>query len=208
MDRLALYFAPGSIASAVGIALEELGLGYDLRLVDFAAAEQTKPAYRGINPKGRVPALQTATGILTETGAILEYLHSLAPEAGLIPSDPVAAAGVRETMYYLASTMHVAHAHKYRGARWADREESLADMRAKVPVTIAACCRYLEDSQPLAPFCRGGGLTAADPYLYVVTTWIEGDGVTLADYPKLAAFHAMMSDRGSVRAARDKGFFG
>ena len=207
---LELHYAPGTIASAVAIALEELGLPFEPVRVDFAAAEQTKPPYLELNPKGRVPTLVTARGPLTETGAILDYLAALAPSGGyagtpMMPSDPFDAARVRAVMYYLASTAHVNHAHKGRGPRWATQESSFADMKAKVPETMAATCAYLEEHVVEGPFVMGDMITMADPYLYVITTWLKGDGIDIADYPKLAAFADAMEDRPSVQAARDRG---
>ena len=55
---LTLYFTPGTISVAVAIAIEEAALPYQPVRVDFATAEQTKPEYLAINPKGRVPALR------------------------------------------------------------------------------------------------------------------------------------------------------
>ena len=97
---LKLYYASGTISIAVAIALEEAGLAYEPLKVDFGAAAQTKPDYLKINPKGRVPALVTEAGtILTETGALLDYIAALAPEAGLIPTAPEDAAHMRSVMY-------------------------------------------------------------------------------------------------------------
>ena len=152
---LTLHIAPGTVAVASAVLLREAGVEHRLVKVDFAAQEQRSAAYLAKNPKGRVPLLETPEGLLTETGAILEYI---AP--AYVPQDPRVAAGMRETMYYLASTMHVAHAHKMRGTRWADREESLADMRAKVPETMTACCAYLEGHLALAPFAQGPEMDA------------------------------------------------
>ncbi|KKL87316.1 hypothetical protein LCGC14_1935950, partial [marine sediment metagenome] len=81
---------------------------------------------------------------LTETGALLEYVATRAPDASLVPTDPDAAGHMRGVMYYLASTMHVAHAHKMRGHRWADQQSSFDDMTAKVPQTMAECAAYIE----------------------------------------------------------------
>ena len=117
-----LYYAKGTIAIAVAIALHEAGVEFEPVRLDFKAGEQTRPDYHAINPKGRVPALVTDQGILTETAAILEHIADLAPAAGLRPSDPWQAAKMREAMLYLASTMHVNHAHRARGHRWADDE--------------------------------------------------------------------------------------
>lgn len=201
-----LFLAKGTISIAVAITLEEAGVGYDPVVVDFAVGEQTKPAYLAINPKGRAPCLITDHGPLTETGAILEYIAALAPAAGLIPQDAFGAAKMREVMYYIASTLHVNHAHKMRGHRWADLEASFADMRAKVAQTMAASCAYLEQDVVCGPFVFGERITLADAYLFVVTTWLKGDGVDVAAYPKLSAFVAAMEERGSVRAVQLRGW--
>ncbi len=201
-----LYLAKGTISIAVAIAMEESGLDYAPELVDFAAAAQTQPAYLAINPKGRVPSLITEQGTLTETGAILDYIAALAPEAGLVPEEAFDAAKMREVMYFIASTMHVNHAHKMRGHRWADKEDSFADMSAKVPQTMRAACAYLEVEAMRGPFVLGEKMTLADAYLFVVCTWLAGDGVDVSGFPKLYAFMAAMEARASVRAVRAKGW--
>lgn len=201
-----LYYAPGTISIAVAIALEEAGLSYEAVRVDFATAEQTKAPYLELNPKGRVPSLVLEGGqVLTETGALLDYIAALKPAAALVPAQADVAAHARGVMYYLASTMHVAHAHKMRGTRWADRPESHADMTAKVPQTMAACAAYVEENALLGDFVAGDSLSLADPYLYIVCNWLEGDGVPQADYPRIAAFMQRMAERPSVKAMRERG---
>jgi len=101
---LVLHAAPNTISVAVAIALEEARVPYDIARVDFGAAEQTSARYLAVNPKGRVPALVTPDGTLTETGAILEYIAATS-DIGR-PADAFAAAKLREVMYYLAATMH------------------------------------------------------------------------------------------------------
>ena len=197
---LKLHFAPGTISIAVAIALEETGTPYAAVAVDFANAAQTQAPYLALNPKGRVPVLETPEGILTETGAILEYAGQ-----ALVPGAPFQAAKMREVMYFLASTMHVAHAHKMRGSRWADTPESHADMQAKVPETMTACCVYLSENFSFAPFVTGETLTLADCYLTLVLGWAEGDGVDMATFPQLNNYLAMMRSRASVQAVISKG---
>ncbi len=203
---LKLYYATGTIAVAVAITLEEAGLAYDPIKVDFATGAQTKPDYLALNPKGRVPALVTAKGtILTETGALLDYIATVQPDAALVPQDAEDAAHMRSVMYYLASTMHVAHAHKMRGSRWADQQSSFDDMTAKVPETMTACAEYAETECLRGDFTTGKALTLADPYLFVVCNWLKGDGVSLSDFPKIIAFLSRMETRDSVKAVRAKG---
>lgn len=200
-----LYYAPNTISIASVIALEEAGIAFKPIRVDFASGEQTKPAYHQINPKGRVPALVTDHGILTETGAILEYIAALKPDARLIPSDPWRAAHMRAAMYYVASTMHVNHAHKMRGHRWADQESSRKDMTAKVSQTMTESCTYIVETVLDGPHVMGDALTIADPYLYVVCSWLEGDGVKVEDFPKISAFRTAMQSRASVKRAHENG---
>ncbi len=201
-----LYYAPGTISVAVAIGLEEAGITYDPVKVDFASAEQTKPDYLSLNPKGRVPALVTDTGaVLTETGALLDYVAALRPEAGLVPATPEQAAHVRAVMYYLASTMHVAHAHKMRGSRWADQQSSFDDMTAKVPQTMAACASYVQSDCLRGDYVAGAAFSIADPYLFVVCNWLQGDGVSPDDFPAVRAFLDRMETRASVKAVRDRG---
>lgn len=201
-----LFYAPGTISVAVAIVLEEAGQNWEPVRVDFASGEQTKPNYLAINPKGRVPALQTADGtLMTETGALLEYVAALAPQANLTPADLTALAHMRAVMYYLASTMHVAHAHKLRGHRWADREESHADMTAKVPETMLACAQYVEAECLRGDYVLGDEFSIADAYLFLVCSWLSGDGVDMDKLPIVSAFLDRMETRDSVKAVRQLG---
>ncbi|MCQ0091439.1 glutathione S-transferase family protein [Roseovarius sp. M141] len=200
-----LHYAPGTISIAVAIALHEGGLKFDAIPVDFKFKAQTQPAYRQINPKGRVPALETDDGILTETGAILDYIAAIAPDARLMPEGPFQAAQLRGVMYYLASTMHVNHAHRLRGSRWADTATAQEDMRAKVPETMAESCIYIEQHCLAGPFVTGDRITVADAYLFVVCSWLEGDGIDVVAYPRIAAFRDAMEARPSVQAVRAAG---
>ncbi|QYX58475.1 glutathione S-transferase family protein [Roseovarius sp. SCSIO 43702] len=203
-----LYYAPRTISVAAVMMLDETGIEHELVALDFGAGEQTGAAYHAINPKGRVPALDTGDGVLTETGAILEFVAAQVPERSLVPGDPMQAARMREAMYYLASTMHVNHAHKMRGHRWADREESRRDMTNKVVQTMTDSARYVEERMLRGPLILGEALSVADFYLYTVCSWLEGDGVDVEALPRIRAFRTEMEGRASVRHAHENGLFG
>ena len=111
-----LYYAAHTCALASHIALEDAGVEYSTVRIDFAAHEQRSPEYLAINPKGRVPALVTERGILTETPAMLAFIAQSFPKAKLAPlDDPFRFAEVQAFNSYLCSTVHVAHAHRMRG---------------------------------------------------------------------------------------------
>lgn len=198
-----LYYSPNTISIAVALLLNEGGVHYEAVLLDFKSGEQRGPDYHAINPKGRVPAITTPEGILTETGAILEYLAATAMP-GFVPADPLHAARMREVMYYIASTMHPNHAHGARGERWANEESSLADMKAKVPETMTASAQYIEGLM-VGPYLFGDAPTLADFYLYVAARWLERDGVDLSAFPKIRTFQAAMEERACVKKAVAEG---
>lgn len=194
-----LHYAPMSAALAPHIALEESGLAYEVVHVDFKVAAQRSDAYLEINPKGRVPALATSRGILTETPAILAFIAQSAPQAHLAPlDDPFAFARMQEFNSYLASTVHVAHAHKSRGTRWATEPASLADMARKVPENVLACFQLIEHGMLAGPWVLGSAYSVADPYLFTLSSWLAGDGVDIRQLPRVNEHHTRMSARASV----------
>ena len=195
-----LYYAPATCALASHITLAEAGADYATERIDFKVNQQNSPDYLKINPKGRVPALVTDRGILTETPAMLAYIAQSFPQAGLAPlDDPFAFAQVQSFNSYLCATLHVAHAHKLRGARWATEENSFADMKRMIPKSVGACFTLIERNMLRGPWVMGESYTICDPYLYTVALWLEGDGVDLASLPKVADHRKRMSERPAVR---------
>src|ERR1043166_9006381 len=97
------YYSPGTCSLAPHIVLEEIGEPYELTLISASGPREgeatSRPAWKAINPKGRVPAFPGAAGrvggadtLLTEVPAILTYLARTNPAADLLPSDPAAEA--------------------------------------------------------------------------------------------------------------------
>jgi glutathione S-transferase len=199
---LTLYYMPDTCALATHIALEEADAPFALKKVDFAKNEQRAPAYLAVNPKGRVPALATPQGVLTETPAMLAYVAQLYPAANLAPfADPFAFAKVQALNSYLCSTLHVAHAHRMRGYRRADDPAAIAEMRRKAPQAVGDCWATVEQQLFEGPYAAGAAYTIADPYLFTLAQWIEEDGVDIARFPRVAEHRARIAARPAVRKA-------
>ena len=195
---LTLYYTPRTCALATHIALIDAGADYTLNRIDFAKGEQRAPDFLALNPKGRVPALVTPQGILTETTALLTYLAQSFPKAALAPTDPFALAQLQSFTAFLSSTLHVAHAHGPRGSRWTDDPAAQAALKAYVTTSVTAAFKLVEDGMLQGPFVMGDTYTIADPYLFTMSTWIEGDQVDTAQIPRVMAHREMMSKRPSV----------
>jgi len=196
---LKLFYTPGTCSLASHIALEETGVDYTAVPIDFSKAEQTKPDYLAVNPKGRVPALVTDRGTITETPAILTYIAQSMPQAKLAPlDDPYEFARIQSFLSYLCSTVHVAHAHGRRGSRWADDPAAHEAMRAKVATNMTDCFQLIETSMLAGPFVAGDSYSIADPYLFTIAGWLEPDGVDPARFPKILDHRNRMTQRPAV----------
>ena len=195
-----LYYAPGTCALASHIALEEAGAAYHAERLDFKSNQQNSPDYLAINPKGRVPALVTEHGVLTETPAILAFIAQIFPQAKLAPfDDAFKLAQVQAFNSYLCSTVHVAHAHKMRGPRWATEESSFADMKRMVPKSMGNNFALIERNMIKGPWVMGETYTICDPYLFTIGTWLESDSVDVSTLPKVMAHRKRMLERPAVR---------
>ncbi len=90
-EELIFYGAPQSRAVIVHWMLEELGVPFEMRVIDLRKDEQKQPAYLAVNPMGKVPAIVHRGVAITEAAAICCYLADAFPEAGLAPAigDPL-----------------------------------------------------------------------------------------------------------------------
>lgn len=197
---LKLYYTPGTCALASHIALEEAGASYSTERVDFRTNQQNSSQYLEINPKGRVPSLVTDQGVLTETPAMLAYIAQTFPKAKLAPSDDAFAfAQIQSFNSYLCSTVHVNHAHKGRGYRWASEESSFADMKRMIPKTVGASFALIESKMLKGPWVMGDTYTICDPYLFTLTLWLDGDGVDVSTLPRVMDHRKRMEERPAVK---------
>lgn len=201
---LTLYYTAHTCSLASHIALEDAGADYDVKRINFESAEQRSPEYVKVNPKARVPALVTPRGVLTETPAILAFIAQSFPDAKLAPlDDPFAFAEIQAFNSYLCSTVHVAHAHRMRGYRWADDEAAFVAMQKKVPEAVTACFEIIEQNMLRGPWVMGDAYTIADPYLFTLAQWLESDGVDLSRIPRVLEHRARMAARPNVKKAID-----
>lgn len=187
------YYSPRSCALASHIVLEHIGADFEAIRLDFQANQQRSAEYLAINAKGRVPALVTERGVITETPAILLYLAQTHPQSGLAPlDDPFALAELQAVNSWFCSTVHVAHAHGTRGARWTDDASALQAMKAKVAQNMTDCFDWIERELLRGPWVMGKDFSVADPYLFTLTLWLMQNGVELARFPRVADHYQRM----------------
>jgi glutathione S-transferase len=196
---LTFFGAKGSCSLAAHIALEEAGADYAFRKIDTVAGEQKTADYLKINPKARVPALVTEHGVLTENVALLLYVAQTYPAAKLAPADAFGLAKMNAFNAWLASTVHVNHAHKMRGYRWSDDPAVVENLKIKVAANMTDCAAMIETEFLARPWVMGEQYTVADGYLFTMENWFEGDGVDMARFPQLVVHRAAMNERAAVK---------
>ncbi len=101
---LVFFHNPHSRACMTRALLEELGATFELHTIDFREQQQLAPAYRAINPMGKVPAIRHGDAVVTETVAIFIYLADVYRQAGLAPAldDPDRGPYLRWLVFYAA----------------------------------------------------------------------------------------------------------
>ena len=197
---LKFYYAPKTCALAVHLALEHIGAPYEAIVLDFSQQAQRSPEYLHINPKGRVPALVTEDGFLSETPALLLYLCQRFPAANLAPLGSIfATAEMQAFNNYLCATVHVAHAHRVRGTRWADDPIAIDDMKKKVPQSMGEAMALIEHGMLKGPWVMGEQYTVADMYLFTIANWLEGDSVDISKLPRVIEHRERMKQNPAVQ---------
>jgi len=192
-----LYYAPGACSLSPHIVAREAGLDLQLEKVDTGTKTiRTDGDYWRVNPKGYVPALEISPGeVLTEGPAIVQYLGDRKPEAGLVP-----AAGtmdryrMQEMLGYINSEIHKAYSPLFNPKTPAETvEERKAYLRKRYKI--------LDERLAGRPYLFGDKFSAADAYLFTVTTWAKYVKLDLSEFPNVVAFQARVAARPAVQAA-------
>ena len=192
---LKLYYSKGSSALAAHILLEEADLPYEVQEISIPDKQHQTAGFLNINPKGRLPVLETPDGVLTESPAILEYIATLDRSERMTPVGAFAQAQARSLCAYISSTTHVAFAHKQRGIRWAATQQAHDDMKQMVPKNLAESAAYLDAQFKDGPWILGEHYSFCDPYIFLVSRWMSATSLDLTPYQNLEAHRVAMRDR-------------
>ena len=188
-----LYYSPGACSQAAHILLHETGLPHDSEAVDIRAHRTASGGdYLAINPKGSVPALVIGDEVLTENGAVLQYIGDKAGNETLLPGAGMERYRVIEWLAYLGSEVHKSFGPLFNPA-------SSDEVKASAREMVAKKFDFLEQSLKGRDYLSGPSMTVADPYLFAMLGWTNF-GIDLAKWPNLAALRQRMEQRPSVQA--------
>ena len=190
-----LYYSPGACSQAAHILLHEAGLEHDSEAVDIRAKRTAGGAdYFAVNAKGAVPALELDGGeVLTENGAVLQYIGDQAGDQALLPAGGLPRYRVIEWLSYLASDVHKSFGPLFNPASSDEVKAGARDMVGKK-------FDYLEARLEGRDYLSGDKMSVADPYLFAMLGWPAKLGIDLARWPRLTAFRDRMAQREAVQA--------
>jgi glutathione S-transferase len=192
---LQLHYYPSNASMAPHMLLEELGVPYELSLVDRTRQAHRSPEYCRLNPNGLIPVLIDRRGdtelVLYETAAICLHLVDTHPQAGLAPaSGTPARAHFYKWLVWLTNTLQATLIIYFYPERWADSPEAIAQVKAHAEARIAPLLDQLEAQLAAhgGPWLLGDTYSAVDPYALMLCRWTRGFARPARSLPNLAAY--------------------
>jgi GST-like protein len=195
---ITLYTAPTPNGWKVSIALEEMGLPYQVRVIDFAKNEQKDDWYVQLNPNGRIPTLVDDGFALFESGAILIYL---AEKTGrFLPSGVQERSRVIQWLMFQMSAVGPMMGQANVFLRYFPEKIQSAIDRYQREVTRLF---GILDTQLATHEYIAGGYSIADMALWPWVSGYEWSGVSIDQFAHLKRWLTLVGDRPAVQAGRD-----
>jgi len=201
---IVLHHYPGNASMTPHIVLRELGVPFELALVDRDAGAHKSPAYLKLNPNGLIPVLQDDDLVLYETAAIVLHLADTHPDAGLAPPLGSAERGRFYTaLMWLGNTVQAMAIHYFYPERMVapGNTAGAAEVRAAAEARIAEAMDQIDARLAAGgPWMAGGRYTVLDPYTFMLGRWTRGMQRPARSLPHLGPYLARMLERPAVQA--------
>jgi glutathione S-transferase len=200
---LQLHYHPSDASLMPHIFLEELGVPFELKLVDRARNAQKSPEYLKLNPNGLIPVLVGGDLVLYETPAILLHLADTHPQAALVPALGTAdRAHCYKWLVWLSNTLQATLVQYFYAERYVPAE-GLADFRARTEARIAPMLDQLEAQLQSSSglWLLGAQYSAADCMAFLLWCWTRILQCPANSLPALGAYLARMRQRTAVQRA-------
>lgn len=196
---LKLHYLPGACSLVPHVALAWSGLPYE------AVAETREsiksPAYLARHPQGSVPLLEDGDWALSQNMAILDYIHDLAPKAGIFGhGDKRAVARARQWLAFANSDLHKLFGPVFAAARFIDGEQEQAALAARARENAVKLFGIVNEALNGKDYLSGE-LTIADVYVYVIGRWANALKLDLSRLGNLAPYFARIEANAGVQTA-------
>jgi len=180
-----LYYADGTASMGVRVLLEEFGAPYEL-IQTTTDRQEPRPAEQlKINPNGWVPVLLWDDNAMYECAAITIFLCDRHTKANLAPAiDAPERSLFLQTLVYFSSSVQTAFQLDYHAHRFVDTPADEPSAQRRGHRRLRETWKVIDDQIGCSQWILGDQFSAADIYLFMLTTWLE----TSRDHPEIHEF--------------------
>jgi glutathione S-transferase len=176
---ITLHYHPSNASFAPHVLLREIGVPFELELVDRARQAHKSPAYLKLNPNGLIPVLVDGDLVLYETAAICLHLVDTQPQAGLAPAvGTPARAHFYKWLVWLTNSLQATLISYFYPERWVDagNTDGAAQVKAHAQARIHGLLQQIDDQLAAhgGPWLLGERYSAIDPYAFMLGRWTRG----------------------------------
>lgn len=174
-----LHYFPGNASFTPHVLLHEIGVPFELVLVDRTQGAHKQPAYLKLNPNGQIPVLEDGPLVLYETAAIALHLADTHPAAQLAPPLGTARrAHFYKWLVWLTNTPQAMLMHYFYPERLVAPGDAgaAAQVKARAAEQVGAMLQQLDDQLAAhgGPWLLGDAYRAVDPYALMLCRWTRG----------------------------------
>ncbi len=195
-----LYYYPCNASLAPHFLLKEMGVEFELLLVDRKSNAQKSAEYLALNPAGRIPTLTDGGLVIFESPAICLYLCEQNPETGLIPSPghPDRAAFYQWLMYLTNTVQAELMVYFYPEKHTTDMNNT-ASIKAAQQERVTGMLELLDKELESSDFLVGDRLSACDYFLLMLCIWADEFSKPPLDFPNLGNYLRKLAQRKAVQ---------
>jgi len=208
-----LHYYPSNASIAPHILLEEMGVPFELKLVDRAHNAHKSPEYLALNPNGLIPVLIDGDLVLYETAAIVLHLVDSPAGAAFAPKTGTPArAHFYKWLVWFTNTVQASLITYFYPDRFFDGadEATAAGLKQSAQRRVGGTLQQLDDAfaRHGQPWVLGGQYSAADIYAFMLCRWTRGFAGEAArparEFPHLGPFLQRMLERPAVQRVIEK----
>lgn len=199
---LQLHYHPGNASLAPHLLLEELGIPFELKLVDRAQQAHKSAEYLKLNPNGLIPVLVDGDLVLYETAAICLHLLDTHPHAALAPAIGTAArAHFYKWLVWMTNSLQATLILYFYPERWADNAEAAAQVRSHAEAKVGTLLDQIEAelARHGGPHLLGEAFSAVDLYALMLCRWTRGFARPARSLPHLGPYLQRLLARPAVQ---------
>lgn len=197
-----LFYALKSASMGVRVMLEEIGAPYELLETSVEMDKPRPPEQLAINPNGWVPVLAWDGGSMYECAAITIFLCDRHPEADLAPApdDPTRALYL-QTLVYFSNSVQNAYQLTYYPDRFADTSADELSAQRRGNRRLQETWKVIDDQIGDNEWVLGDRFSAADIYLFMLTTWLRSakGHPAISEFPNVKRIADVVLQRPSVQ---------